>query len=117
MKNRLQKDKDEKVVTGAEEEKRPRHEIENEIETKAVEELMEMSQGRVGPQEYYKAPTPIYYMPPNTEAMKREAELAADVSVGLAEVERIRENVHVTQLEIERLKTETRAIIAKLLSA
>ena len=91
----------------------------SELEKSERAEVVEKTQGHIGPQEYYKAPQPLVYMPRtlHSDELVHDMETQKLIEDGLRDIENLREQMERERLEIERLKNETRVILAKLLMA
>jgi hypothetical protein len=94
----------------------------SEEEIKALEEKEESeiaaTKGSIGPKDYYTAPNPLVYMPrtANTDALVHDMETQRSIEEALSEVKGLRKQMETDATEIDRLKAETRIIIAKLLT-
>lgn len=91
----------------------------SDLEKRAETETGEDVKGHIGPKRYYTSPDPLLYMPktPNTDALVHDMETQKLIENGLADVRNMRDQMDRDKLEIERLKNETRMMIARLLTA
>jgi hypothetical protein len=82
-------------------------------------EEVEKSKGYIGPNLPYVPPKPLLHMPrtSNTDALVHDIEKQKQIEEGFADIKNLREEMDRDKLEIERLKNETRMMIARLLMA